>query len=129
MVKPLADQMVDLSRKVSEFLSSPIPARKNGRRRRPKTNSEGGRNPFPQTPRLPSALSERRAERDAIKNCRIFGEKSSNFDQKVEQNKEKALSKRCTAPVRRQRGHLLTDERAQMNQQIHTGYMRTYSLA
>jgi len=36
-------------------------------RRRPKTNSEGGRNPFPQTPRLPSALSWRRAERDAIK--------------------------------------------------------------
>ena len=35
-------------------------------RRRPKTNSEGGRNPFPQTPRLPSALSQRRAERDAI---------------------------------------------------------------
>jgi hypothetical protein len=33
-----------------------------------KTNSEGGRNPFPQTPRLPSALSWRRAERDAINN-------------------------------------------------------------
>jgi hypothetical protein len=30
MVEPLADQMVDLSRKDSEFLSSLIPARKNG---------------------------------------------------------------------------------------------------
>ena len=57
--------MVDLSRKVSLLFSFPTPREKMARRR-PKTNSEGGRNPFPQTPRLPSALSWRRAERDAI---------------------------------------------------------------
>ena len=59
------------------FFSSQTPARKNqhGVREQSEdcaeggqTNSEGGRNPFPQTPRLPSALSWRRAERDAISN-------------------------------------------------------------
>ena len=56
---------ISYAHKIATFLPQYPPEKMAWRR--PKTNSEGGRNPFPQTPRLPSALSQRRVQRDAIK--------------------------------------------------------------
>ncbi len=82
----------------NNYFSFPAPREKMARRR-PKTNSEGGRNPFPQTPRLPSALSQRRAERDAT-TSRDFRRKkfelcpkSSTNSRKTENRPKKAKCK------------------------------------
>jgi hypothetical protein len=100
MVEPLADQMVDLSRKVSKFISQ-LPREKISRRfSRIVQGSCAAFLPTPLLPRTPcpsadppqaeKAQPHRKQRREATPLSstliiRIFGEKSSNIVQKIQQ--------------------------------------------
>jgi len=86
---------ISYAQKITIFLSQH--RAKKMARRRPKTNSEGGRNPFPQTPRLPSALSERRA-RARRNQKRNYGARFSEKKVRTLTKKQHNFSKNFYAP-------------------------------